>query len=52
MYNMSAYTNDEDKDKVLGCHKLMEATGEISSYGQIENQAVFTEQPHLPLMTT
>ena len=27
-----AYSNDEDKDKVLDCRKLMEATEEISSY--------------------
>ena len=32
MYNMSVYSNDEDKDKVVDCHKLMEVTTEISSY--------------------
>ena len=35
MYNMSVYSNDEGKDKALDCHKLMEATVEISSYQKI-----------------
>ena len=43
MYNMSVYSNDEDKDKALDCHKLMEATVEISSYQQIGNMITFTE---------
>ena len=52
MYNMSVYSNDEDKGKVLDCHKLMEATGEVSSCRQIGSVTVFIEQSHLPLMTT
>ena len=54
MYNMTVYGNDEDKGKVLDCHKLMEAKGEISSCGQIGSvkEIAFIEQSHLPLMTT
>ena len=54
MYNMSVYSNDEDKGKVLDCHKPMEATGEISSCGQIGSvkETILIEQSHLPLMTT
>ena len=42
-YNMSVYSNDEDKDKALDCRKLMEATVEISSYQKIGNMITFTE---------
>ena len=52
MYNMSVYSNDESKDKALDCHKLMEATVEISSYQKIGNMITFTEQSHLPVITT
>ena len=46
MYNMSVYSNDEDKDKVLDFRKLKEATRETSSYGQIENYKLYIQNSH------